>query len=812
METLLQDIAYGFRMLRKSPSFTAVAVVTLALGIGANTALFSVVNGVLLNPLSYPEPARLISVYFKTTQFQQSSVPYLNFLDWQKDNQTFESLATIRDDDFNLAEAGASERLHGHMISAGLFSLLGVNPLAGREFRRDEDLVGASPVVLLGDGLWKRKFAASPDVVGRTLVLDGKAYTVVGVVPGRSSFMSASDIYVPIGQWSDATFRDRRVGMGSFVIGRLKQGVSLQQARADMDAVSRNLAAAYPEANADTGTSLIPLKQDIVGNVQPFLLVLLGAVGFVFLIACANVANLLLARSTGRTREFAVRVAVGASQARVIRQLLTESVVLALAGGTLGIAMAWWGTQAVLAAVPSAVPRLDEIQMDARVLLFTLGISLLAGIVFGLAPALRTLRPDLQGTLKEGGRGSSSSHHRIQNVFVVFETALALVLLVGAGLMLRTMAALWGDNPGFDPQKVLSFNAALSPSKTATPPLVRASYDEFLRRCAELPGVESAALLAGSLPMKGDSEVPFWRDGEPKPASDNQMSWSLFYAVSPDYLKTMKIPLLRGRFLTPEDNEKTVKVVAVDEEFARKFFPNQDPVGKRLNLGLFDTQPEIVGVVGHVNHWGLGSTGYDNMKAELYLPLDQVPDQFAPLMAKGQTIVLRSSNAPESLTAPLRTATAQFDGQAVAYDFETMERIVSSSIAAQRFSMTLLGIFAALALVLSAIGIYGVISYFVGQRAQEVGIRMALGAQRSNVLWLILGQGARMALVGVAIGVAASLVLTRLMSSMLYGVRAYDPLTFAGVATLVIAVAVLACYVPAMRATRVDPVTALRCE
>ncbi|MGC2247567.1 MAG: ABC transporter permease [Terriglobales bacterium] len=812
METLLHDISYGFRMLRKSPGFTAVAIITLALGIGANTALFSVVNGVLLNPLPYPEPARLISVYFKTTQFQQSSVPYLNFLDWQKDNHTFESMAAMRPDDFNLTGADGSERLHGHMISAGLFSLLGLNPLAGREFRKDEDLVGASPVVLLGDGLWKRKFAASANVTGKTLVIDGKAYTVVGVVPGRSSFMSTSDIFIPIGQWNDPTFRDRRIGMSTSVIGRLKPGVSLEQARADMDAVSRNLAAAYPEANAATGTNLIPLKQDIVGDVQPFLLVLLGAVGFVFLIACANVANLLLARATGRTREFAIRVAVGASRSRVIRQLLTESVVLALAGGTLGVAMAWWGTQAVLAAVPSAIPRMDEISVDARVLLFTLGISLLAGIVFGLAPALRTLGPDLQGTLKEGGRGSSGSHHRVQNVFVVFETALALVLLVGAGLMLRTMAALWGDNPGFNPHNVLSFSAALSPSKTATAPLMRASYNELLRRYIELPGVESAALLAGSLPMKGDSELPFWREGEARPASDNQMSWSLFYAVSPDYSKTMKIRLLRGRFLTPEDNEKTVKVIAVDEEFARKFFPNQNPIGKRINLGLFETQPEIVGVVGHVNHWGLGATGHDNMKAELYLPLGQVPDQFAPLIAKGLTVVLRSRNAPESLTAPLRTATAQFDGQAVTYDFETMERIVSSSIATQRFSMTLLGIFAALALVLSAIGSYGVISYFVGQRAQEVGIRMALGAQRSNVLWLILGQGTRMAAVGVAIGVVASLVLTRLMSSMLYGVRAYDPLTFAGVASLVIAVAVLACYVPAMRATRVDPVTALRCE
>ena len=812
METLLQDIAYGFRMLRRSPGFTAVAVITLALGIGANTALFSVVNGVLLNPLPYREPSQLVSLYLKTTQFEQGSIPYLNFVDWQKDNHTFESMAALRSDDFKLTSTGDSERLHGHMISAGFFRLLGVNPLAGREFHNDEDQVGAAPVVLLGDGLWKRKYAASRDVIGKTLTIDGKAYTVVGVVPGQSPFLSTSDIFVPIGQWDDATFRDRRVGMGGFAIGRLKAGVTLENAVADMERISRNLAAAYPESNAGVSARLVALKQDIVGDVRPFLLVLLAAVGFVFLIACANVANLLLARATGRTREFAIRAAIGASPARVVRQLLTESLVLALAGGTLGIALAWWGTRAGLAAVPTAIPRMDEIHLDARVLVFTLVISLLAGILFGLAPALRTLRPDLHATLKEGGRGSSGSHHRTQSAFVMFETALAIVLLVGAGLMIRTLAALWGDDPGFDPRKVLSFNATLSPAKTSTAPLVRESYRELLRRYSELPGVESAALIAGSLPMKGDSELPFWHEGQPKPASDTQMSWALFYAVSPDYLKTMKIPLLRGRFLTAQDNEKSVKAITVDEEFARKFFPDQDPIGKRINLGLFETQPEIVGIVGHVNHWGLGSTGHDNLKAELYLPLDQIPDQFAPLLAKGLTAVVRSGSAPDALSVPLRTATNQFDAQAVVFEFETMEKAVSASIATQRFSMMLLGGFAGLALILSSIGIYGVISYLVGQRTQEVGIRMALGAQRGDVLWMILEQGARMALIGVGIGVAASLVLTRFMGSMLYGVRAYDPLTFGAVAVVVTVIATLACLIPASRAAGVDPMVALRYE
>jgi predicted permease len=721
-------------------------------------------------------------------------------------------MAALRPDDFNLTNAGASERLHGHMVSAGFFRLLGVNPEVGREFRPEEDQVGAAPVALLSDGLWKRKFAASPDIVGKILTIDGKAYTVVGVVGGRYPFMSPSDLFVPIGQWDDVTFRDRRVGMGGYAIGRLKPGVTLQQAQADMDAVARNLAAAYPEANAGVSAYMDLLKHDVVGNVQPFLLVLLGAVGFVLLIACANVANLLLARSTGRTREFAIRVAVGASQTRVVRQLLTESVLLALTGGTLGITIAKWGTQAVLAAVPAALPRADEVHLDARVLLFTLGLSLAAGILFGLAPALKTSRPGLHGTLKEGGRGTTGSHHRTQNVFMILETALALVLLVGAGLMLRTLAALWTDDPGFDPQKALSFSVTLSPPKSSSAALVRASYRELTQRYAAVPGVDSVALLAGSLPMTGDSELPFWHEGEPKPASDHEMNWSLFYAVTPDYWKAMRIPLLRGRLLTPQDNEKSVKVAVIDETFARKFFPNQDPIGKRLNLGLFDEQPEIVGIVGHINHWGLGAKPHDNLDSGLYLPFDQIPDQFAPLIAKGLAAVARTHGAPEGASAALRNATTQFDSQAVVYDFVPMQRIVSDSIAAQRFTMTLLGIFAGLALVLSAIGIYGVLSYFVGQRTHEVGVRMALGAQRGDVLRLILGQGTKMALIGVGIGLVAAVGLTRLMASMLFGVSATDPLTFAGVALMLTGIAALACYVPAQRATKVDPMVALRYE
>src|SRR5467141_2468602 len=456
MTNFWQDIRFAFRMFSNSRGFAAIAVLTLALGIGANTALFSVVNGVLLNPLPFSNPDELYAVYSKTAAFGQSSISYPNFLDWQKQNHSFSNLSAFRSDDYNLTGAGEPERLHAHMISAEFFPTLGLNPLLGRNFRPEEDRAGAGPVAVIGDGLWKRKFASSPEVVGKNFTLNGKSYTIVGVAQARIPGISPSDVYVPIGQWADPTFLDRRISMGMNSIGRLKPGVTLAQASADMDSVARNLAAAYPDADKGTGITLVPLKTDVVGEVRGILLVLLGAVGFVLLIACANVANLLLARSTGRTREFAIRSALGASPARVIRQLLTESVILGIGGGVIGLLLAKWGTRAILAALPAALPRSEEIGIDAHVLVFTIGISFLTGILFGLVPAIKTLRPDMHETLKEGGRGSSGARHRTQSVFVILEMAMALVLLIGAGLMIRSLAALWGVNHGFDPHKALA--------------------------------------------------------------------------------------------------------------------------------------------------------------------------------------------------------------------------------------------------------------------------------------------------------------------------------------------------------------------
>src|SRR6266576_5232019 len=450
MMSFWQDVRYGLRVLAKNPGFTAIAVLTLALGIGANTALFSVVNGVLLNPLPFPSPDELVAVYTKSPTFQASSISYPNFLDWQKDSHSFASLCAFRSDDFNMTGAGEPERVHTHMISAEFFTALGVRPLLGRAFGPEEDKAGAGPVAILSDGLWNRKFGSAQDVLGKTITLNGKAYTIIGVAPGHITGLSNTDIFVPIGQWNDPTFRDRRISMGMNSIGRLKAGVNLDQARAEMSRIAENLAVAYPEANKGSGISLIPLKTDVVGNVKGILLVLLGAVSFVLLIACANVANLLLARSTGRAREFAIRSALGASPARVIRQLLTESVILGIGGGLIGLLLAKWGTRAILAALPAALPRSEEIGIDAHVLLFTIGISFLTGIFFGLVPAIKTLRPDMHETLKEGGRGSSGARHRTQSVFVIVEMAMALVLLIGAGLMIRSLAALWRVNPGFE--------------------------------------------------------------------------------------------------------------------------------------------------------------------------------------------------------------------------------------------------------------------------------------------------------------------------------------------------------------------------
>lgn len=813
MNMLAQDLRYAVRMLKQAPGFTAIAILTLGLGIGANTALFSVVNGVLLNPLAYPQSGQLVAIYGKTTGVEHAPVSYLNFLDWQRDSKTFSSMAIYRNQDYTLTGTGEGERLRGHMISADFFMTLGVTPIVGRTFRADDDQVGAAPVVILGGGFWKRKFASSLEVVGKTLTLNGTSYTVVGVIPPGFTFYGQDrDVYTPIGQWGDPLFRDRRVDLSAHSVGRLRTEMTLVQARAEMEELTKNQAAVYPESNKGVGVILVAMKEDIVGNVQPFLIVLLAAVGFLLLIACANVANLLLARATGRAREFAIRASLGASHGRVVRQLLTESVLLAGVGGALGLLLAIWGTKAMIGALPGALPRAKEVSLDWRVLIFTLALSLLCGIVFGLAPALKTSRVDLQEVLKESGRGSSGARHQLQGVFVAGEVAMALVLLVGAGLMVRSLAALWRVNPGFNPSHAITFALSMPANAATTSAETRARLRQFDDKMRAIPGVQAVSVTLGSRPMIHDSSLPFWIEGQPKPAELQEMPQAMFYLVEAGFQQAMGIKLERGRFITTQDDEHAPVVIDIDDVFARTYFPSENPVGKRVHLVSFDVTAEIVGVVGHVKQWGLGAEPKTSIQAQFDFPFMQLPEKLMPLAADSVAVVLRTDGDPTAVMGYVRRVVQEMDSRQVVYNVRTMGEVVSSSFAARRLSMILLSVFAGLALALACVGIYGVISYLVGQRTHEIGVRMALGAEDRDVMRLVIGRGARMALLGVVIGILAALGLTRLMANQLFGVSAHDPLTFAGVAALLMVVALAACYVPARRAMRVDPMVALRCE
>jgi predicted permease len=813
MTTLRQDLLYAIRMHLKSPGFAAIAVLTLALGIGATTSLFSVVNGVLLNPLPYPHSERLVAVYQKATGYDRGPLAYLNFLDWQRDAHAFSSMAIYRNQDYNFAGATQSERLSGYMISADFFSTLGVNPILGRAFRSDDDRVGAGPVVILGGGFWSREFGSSPDVIGKLLTLNGAAYTVVGVVPASFSFYGHDrDVYTPIGQWNDPAFRDRRISVSAHAVGRLKPGVTVAQAQAGADIVARNLADAFPVADKDVGITLVSMKEDIVGNVQPFLLVLLAAVGFLLLIACANVANLLLARSMRRSREFAVRAALGAGHGRILRQLLTESLLLAVWGGTLGFIFAFGVTKAVLNTLPAALPRVEEVSLDGRVLLFTTALSVFAAIIFGLAPALGSSRINLQDVLRERGRGSSGARHRVQRVFVALEIAMALVLTIGAGLMLRSLSALWRVDQGFNPGHAITFSLSMPSSSATTTAETRARLRQFDDKMRSVPGVQAVSVTLGSRPMIHDSSLPFWVEGQPKPANDNEMPQAMFYLVEAGFQQAMGATLERGRFVTPEDNEHSPTVIDIDDVFARTYFPRENPIGKRVNLTQFNVQAEIVGVVGHIKQWGPGADAKSAIEAQFFYPFMQLPEELMRMSAGGVAVVLRTTGDPAAIMKPVRRAAAEMDAHQVIYNVQTMDDVVAGSLAARRLSMILLGVFAALALVLSCVGIYGVISYVVGQRTHEIGVRMALGAQHGDVMRLVVGEGAKMALLGVAAGIGGAFELMRLMEKQLFGVTAHDPLTFAAVAVLLVLIALLACYLPARRAVRVDPGVALRCE
>ena len=824
-EYLVQDVRFALRQLRKAPGFTAVVIITLALGIGVNTALFSIVNTVLLHPIVLPHPRELVAIDASKPNFEHGSISYPNFRDWQRDNRSFTGLAIFRHTGFVLTGSGDSERLHGDYVSADIFSVLGVKPILGRLFAPGEDEIGRGPLVIIGQGFWARKFGSDPHVLGRALTLDGRDFTIIGVIPAsfdfRYSTFRAEDVYVPIGQWQTGALKLRAAGLGIHGVARLKPGVTLAQARDDMNAVSDHLAAIYPEDDHGLRATVTPLRDALVGNVQPILLVLLAAVGFVLLIACVNVANLLLARSSARAQEFGVRLALGASRKRIVRQLLTESILLSLTGGLLGLLLAAWGTGAALKLVPAPLPRASQIHLSPLVLVFTFLVSFAVGIFFGLFPAWSAARQQPQESLRESGRTVHGSRHRAQDWLVIFEMAAALVLLAGAGLTIRSLVALSRTDPGFQPKGILTFSLAVPNSPAiSTDDGARAYIRAIDRQIRSVPGVRAVSLTWASLPLTGDDdEQLFWLSGETKPADLNDMHWALRYIVEPDYLNVFRIPLLRGRFLSDADRFDAPFAVVVDQDFAHQFFGEANPIGQTINLTDPEEKATIVGEVGHVMQWGLDNDAGEPLHAETYLSLVQI-SKYSLVSPAGFTsdIVVRADH-PDTVFPDIQSALRRMNAQQVAYGPETVDQFIAEGLAARRFSMILLAAFAALALVLASIGLYGVISYLVSQRTQEMAIRMALGADRSGVLLWVLRRGATLAGIGIGAGIIAAFLVTRLMSrisiarsSMIYGVRPWDPLTMIGVIAVLICVALAACYIPARRAASVDPMQALRSE
>ena len=811
IEQLLQDVSYGVRALRKNPGFAIVIVLTLALGIGANTAIFSVVRGVVLAPLPYPEPNRLVMVWESRPNVKTLSTSYPDFMDWQRNARSFEQMAALTSRNYDLTSPGTPQHLDGMEISSGFFSTLGVNLAMGHDFSPSEDGPHGAPAVIISNRLWRNRFASSPQALGKSIRLDGAECTIIGVLPPGFRFLVDADVYTSLAQGEPLFYNDRTIH-AIIGIARLKPGVSIGQAAGEMSAAQENLDRLYPAADRNLGINIVPLKQEIVGDVGGTLLLLLGAVGIVLLIACANVANLLLVRSAARRREFAIRSALGASRARMVRQLLTESVLLAMTGGILGLIVAKLGVSLMFAEFPQSLPRADSIGVNLTVLFFAFGISLVVGIAFGLAPALSSSRADVQGSLKSGDRGSTRAHPRGQSALVMIQMALTLVLLVGAGLLLRTIGDLRKVNPGFNTQHVITFKVGLSPSLTQSASSIRIAYQQLLDRIRQIPGVK-AADFTNIVPLsEEDNGGPFWV-GPQESTSMQDAPHALYFETGPDYLQTMEIPLLRGRFFTPADTPDSEPVVVINSVLAHTYFRDQDPVGQTITVAHWRTA-RVIGVVGNVRHWGLGDPGTYN-PSQIYISFYQLSDQWIPAFARALSVAVRTPLDVATIMPAVRNVVYGTGKDQPVYDVRTMQQIVSESMSSQRLPMVLLAVFATLALLLASVGIYGVISYSVTQRVQEIGVRMALGAEKGQIFQMVIGQGLRMAVVGLAIGVAAALILTRLLlsfSHLLYGVGPRDPVTFASVSLVLTGAAVLACYIPARRASRVDPMVALRDE
>jgi putative ABC transport system permease protein len=815
MGTLLQDMRYGIRMLMKNPGFTIIAVLTLALGIGANTAIFSVVNAELLRPLPFRDSGRLVSVATANSRMHTSngSTSYPDFMDWQSQNQVFEKMAAYTGATFTLTGQEHPAHLEGASVSAETFDLLGVSPELGRTFLPGEDEANHH-VVIISDHLWKQLFKGDPGIIGRTITLENEGYTVVGVMPANFQYPLQREpeaiwsTLSPLNETSDDSppMVQHRGAHFLTCIARLKPGVTLAQAQAAMDVIASSLSKQYPDTNKYMSVHLSSEEERLTGAIRPALLVMMIAVGLVLLIACVNVANLLLARATTRGREIAIRTAMGAGRVRVVRQLLTESLLLAIFAGVLGTALAVWGSDVLVRLSPENLPRVGEIHIDGWALAFTAGLSLLTGILFGLAPALQSTHSNIVEALKEGSLSTTAgrSRHGLRSSLVIVEMALALILLVSAGLLIRSLIRLQSVNPGFDPHNVMTASLDLPDAKYSDP-----QKAEFFRQLTPLlnalPGVQSAAAVF-PLPMSGDEiRTSFQIEGRPVAKSDEPHT--SIRGVTPNYFGTMRIPLLQGRDFTERDEAKATPVLIVNQAFAQQFFPGENPVGKHIQAGISNGGPgtapmrEIVGVVGNVKFEDLTT----EFSPESYIPYGQL--QFGSI-----TIVARSAKDPQGLAKPIASVVQSLDKDLPTYAPKTLEQYLNGTIAIPRFNTFLLAVFAALAMILTAVGLYGVISYTVAQRTHEIGIRMALGAQPGDMLRLVVGQGMRLALLGVGLGLVAAFGLTRFLSSLLFGVSSTDPVSFAVVVTMLVAVVLLACYIPARRAMRVDPMVALRYE
>src|ERR1043166_2964423 len=822
MTTIIQDLRYGTRMLLKSPAITFIVILALALGIGANTAIFSVLNAVVLRPLPYDHPDELLFLNERSAVLDEMSISYPNFTDWRNQNHVFEKIGVYNRNSYNLTGFGEAERILTAQCSADLFSALRANALVGRVFTNDEDKPGAAPVVVLSYALWQRRFGGQNSILNQPITLNGKSYTVIGVMPPDYAFPSRVEMWVPVGPLSDdPNWKERGNHPGLYGVARLKPGMTQAQAQADMNTIAANLNKQYPDSNGQNGIRIRTLTEIVVGStVKDTLWILFGAVSFVLLIACANIANLLLARATARRKEMAIRAAMGAGRWRIARQLLTESLLLAFVGGGLGLVIARLAIKFILYISPTAIPRSREITLDWRVLGFTLGVSVVTGILFGLVPALQAGEVDVHETLKEAARGTSARHW-LRSSLVIVEVATTMVLLIGAGLMIRSFYRLENVNPGFSYENLTSFTVALPQKKYATLEQRSIFFNSLLQNLRTLPGVQYAAAASG-LPLGNNGwQTSFTVDGRPKPRPEDSPLMEAC-TVTPDYFRAMNIPLLRGRYYNDHDDRTFVagkdlsklnegerlvagtNVIIVDEEFAKRYWPGEEAVGKRIRFGTDPTAPalEVVGVVGRVKMEALDD---DSNRVQGYFSFAQVP-------FTGMTVVVKGNGDPNQLIAAARNQVRSLDPDQPIYNIRTMDEIRGDSVAPQRLNLTLLSIFAGIAFVLAIVGIYGVMSYAVTQRTHEIGIRMAIGAQPRDVFRMILGQGMLLTVIGMVAGLVGAFALTRLMATMLFSIKPTDPLTFATVAVLLIAVALIACYIPGRRATKVDPVNSLRYE